>query len=544
MPHRLSLKARLILMIVSVAILVCILGGLMLRSMHAQMMEDRETAIRGQVENAISLVASYEALAEKKEMNEAEAQRHALRALTGLRFDDKEYFFILDKRLQWIAHGVNPKLIGKNMHDVSAADGTNMGTLFDNTLRDGNGRGLVSFVWDKPGSSTPQPKLSYIQTSPRWGWVVGTGLYIDDINTVLKRQLLSMGGQMLLIVLVTAALGLYILKSVMGQLGAEPAEAARVVREIASGRLDTRVPLRDGDRTSLMASISDMRDRLRSMVGEIVSSADELATLTGEMVSDTDTVAHNSLQQSESATSMAAFIEQMTVSISQISDHAREARQVSEESGQLSEQGGSVIARAVGEMKEIGDVVDQAAGHIGELVDKTRTISSIMQVISDIADQTNLLALNAAIEAARAGEQGRGFAVVADEVRKLSERTGKATQEIAAMIDQVQQTSSQSQETMAEVVNRVHTGRELAEAGGDAIARIRSSAGQVVTAVLDISQALNEQDSASQDIARNVERIAQVASSNADSANLASTTVTRVSELTDGLRSSVSHFTV
>ena len=112
------------------------------------------------------------------------------------------------------------------------------------------------------------------------------------------------------------------------------------------------------------------------------------------------------------------------------------------------------------------------------------------------------------------------------------------------MIDQVQQTSSQSQETMAEVVNRVHTGRELAEAGGDAIAKIRSSAGQVVTAGLDISQALNEQDSASQDIARNVERIAQVASSNADSANLASTTVTRVSELTDGLRSSVSHFTV
>ena len=357
------------------------MGGLVLRSMHQQMMTDRQELIRGQVENALSLVASYEERAAAGALPEAEAQRQALLALTRLRFAGKEYFFTLNKDLVWLAHGVNPKLIGKDMHAVKDSDGNSLGATFDRTLRDGRGRGFAEFVWDKPGSEQPQPKLAYLQSSPRWGWVVGTGLYMDDVWAALRGQLLSVAAQVLLIAAVCGGLGWWLFRSVTRQLGAEPARAAEVVRQIAGGRLDAAVPVSAGDEDSLMANIAHMQRALRQMIADIVASAGELGRLSGEVVAGAQAVADNSHQQSESATSMAASIEELTVSINHISQYAQDAREVSQRSGSLSDQGGEVIAKAVAEMKGISDTVDLTAGAISALADKTATISSIMQVI-------------------------------------------------------------------------------------------------------------------------------------------------------------------
>ena len=152
--------------------------------------------------------------------------------------------------------------------------------------------------------------------------------------------------------------------------------------------------------------------------------------------------------------------------------------------------------------------------------------------------------MNAAIEAARAGETGRGFAVVADEVRKLSERTAQATEEIAGMIDEIQLSSDQSRANMSQTVERVRTGLALAEQGGEMIQQIRGSAGQVVQVVRDISHALQEQGVASQDIARHVEQIAQVAAGNATAATQASSGIQSMDEVTGGLRQTVAGFQV
>ncbi|OQS39461.1 methyl-accepting chemotaxis protein [Chromobacterium haemolyticum] len=540
----LSLKQRLLLLIFSVIALTCLLGGLVLRSMHQQMMADRQDLIRGQVENALSLVANYEEQAAAGALPETEAQRQALLALTRLRFAGKEYFFTLDKGLVWLAHGVNPKLVGKDMHAVKDSSGSSLGDKFDQTLRQGQGKGFAEFVWDKPGSAEPQPKLAYLQSSQRWGWVVGTGLYMDDVWAALRVQLLGVAVQVLLIAAVCGGLGWWLFRSVTRQLGAEPAQTAAVVREIAGGRLDVPVPVRAGDEDSLMANIAHMQQALRQMVADIVASAGELGRLSGEVVSGAQAVADNSQQQSESATSMAASIEELTVSINHISQYAQDARQVSQQSGSLSDEGGEVIAKAVAEMKGISETVDLTAGAISALADKTATISRIMQVIKDIADQTNLLALNAAIEAARAGETGRGFAVVADEVRKLSERTAQATEEIAGMIDEIQLSSDQSRANMSQTVERVRAGLALAEQGGEMIQQIRGSAGQVVQVVRDISHALQEQGVASQDIARHVEQIAQVAAGNAAAATQASSGIQSMDEVTGGLRQTVAGFQV
>ncbi|AOZ49015.1 methyl-accepting chemotaxis protein [Chromobacterium vaccinii] len=544
MARTLSLKRRLLLQTVSAIVLVCVLGALLMNALRQQMMDDRHDQVRSQVENAASLVAMHEEQAAAGLVPEAEAQKMALQELARLRFDGDEYFFTLDRNLKWLSHGMNPKLVGKDMHSVKDGAGANIGALFEQTMRSGGGKGFVNYVWDKPGASSPQPKLAYFQSSPRWGWVVGTGLYLDDINATLTRQLLSVGAQVLLFMAVSLSLGWWVYRSVMRELGTEPSEAADIVREIAAGKLDREIQVGAGHQDSLLAHIREMQGQLRQLVGDIMRDAEELGRLNADVVDGARMVAGNSQGQSEGAAAMAASVEQLTVSINHIAQHASDARAVSQDSGHLSEAGSQVIARAVEEMQGISATVDLTEAAISELASKTSTISNIMQVIKDIADQTNLLALNAAIEAARAGETGRGFAVVADEVRKLSERTAKATEQTADMIAEIQASSDLSRRNMSDTVAKVKTGLELAEQGGELIQQIRGSASQVVQVVNDISHALQEQGTASQDIARHVEQIAQVASGNAVAATQASESIQRIDEVTGNLRLSVAQFQV
>ncbi|WP_024301244.1 methyl-accepting chemotaxis protein [Pseudogulbenkiania sp. MAI-1] len=537
-----GIRARLLGLLAVVVVLICVEGGLGLFSERDSMLRDRQDKIRNLVETVAAIVTDYEHKAASGAMSEAEAKALAAAAVSAIRYDGKEYFFAFDQNLVYVGHGVKPALIGKNLHGIKTPEGVDLGAQFDKTLADGQGKGFASYVWDKPGFDQPQPKLSYLATTPGWHWVIGTGIYLDDVDAAFRHALLALllrGGLLLALLL---AVGYLLVRGVLRQLGGEPAATAAIVRRIADGQLDVAVPVREGDSDSLMAAVADMQSQLRQLVQRIAEGANAMSGMSSQIAGNAEAVAQSSGQQSGAATSMAASVQQMTVSINQIAEHAQDARQLSQASGELSREGGEVIASAVGEMHRINESVDQAASSIGELAQKTQAISSIMQVIKDIADQTNLLALNAAIEAARAGESGRGFAVVADEVRKLSERTALATQEIAGMIEEIRLTSDASHSTMAEAVQRVKNGLQLAEQGGGAIARISTSAQQVVQVVNDISHSLREQSEASQGIARHVDDIAQSAAVNADASLAASRAIEELHVLADTLRGQVARF--
>jgi len=255
-------------------------------------------------------------------------------------------------------------------------------------------------------------------------------------------------------------------------------------------------------------------------------------------------VSAGSEQQSEAASNMAAAVEEMTVGIEEIASSASSAEGISAESGRLPSDGGAVVARTVEEMERIAVSVRESASVIQDLGDQSARISTIVNSIKEIADQTNLLALNAAIEAARAGEAGRGFAVVADEVRKLAERTAKATDEITGMVTAIQKGTDRAVETMQGGVIRVQEGVVLAGQAGHSMDQIREGASQVVRAITDISQALREQGTASTDIARNVERIAQMAEQNSNAVRDTAGTARRLENLAQQLRAEVSHFRI
>ncbi|MGP0208772.1 methyl-accepting chemotaxis protein [Pseudomonas sp. NCHU5232] len=239
---------------------------------------------------------------------------------------------------------------------------------------------------------------------------------------------------------------------------------------------------------------------------------------------------------------MAATVEELTVSINHVADNANEAHSLSSESGHQSAEGGAVIQETLGSMQRIADTVQGAAAQIAELGQHSDQISSIVNVIKDIADQTNLLALNAAIEAARAGEQGRGFAVVADEVRLLAQRTANSTQEITEMIKKIQSGTRNAVSNMEVGVEQVNGGLVQAGQAGDAIVSIRTASERVVGVVDQISLALREQTVASQDVARNVERIAQMSVENSEAVSDTSRTAHELQQLAVSLEKTVALF--
>jgi len=313
-------------------------------------------------------------------------------------------------------------------------------------------------------------------------------------------------------------MSLLIVRNLTGQLGAEPNAVAEVANRIAEGRLDTAVTVANArNPNSVMAAMQRMQQSLHGMVQGITQAAQQIAAASQQLAGSGDEARQMSENQSEAASSMAAAMEEMAVSISQISDNAQDAQQLASDAGQSAGRGHQVVESAVAEMVKVADMVSESARTIDRLATESDNIGKIVGVIREIADQTNLLALNAAIEAARAGEQGRGFAVVADEVRKLAERTAQSTGEIVGLVERIQGESRAARDQMQAGTEQVGRSRELSVEAGESITEIGQVIGRALESVRTISESLDEQRSTSSLVANKVEMVAQSADESATS---------------------------
>nr|WP_040263110.1 methyl-accepting chemotaxis protein [Pseudomonas massiliensis] len=319
--------------------------------------------------------------------------------------------------------------------------------------------------------------------------------------------------------------------------------AIDVAQGIAGGRLDLSITDSSTDEIGqLNSAFAAMQQRLREMIRDILISTEGLVAAARDIASTSTELSNAAQEQSHSASSMAATVEELTVSISHVASSASEAREISSDSGRQSREGGAVIEQTLQSMGQIAGTVQTSSDQVAELGRQIEQITSIVNVITAISEQTNLLALNAAIEAARAGEQGRGFAVVADEVRLLAQRTGKSTQEIGEMIQKIQSSAHEAVNKMQVGVDQVDNGLRLAQTANQAIEHIRGGSGRIISAVDQISIALQEQSVASQDVARNVERIAQMAQAANQGIAGASSSAGRIEQLARELEAQVREF--
>ncbi|MDP5241176.1 methyl-accepting chemotaxis protein [Uliginosibacterium sp. 31-16] len=359
------------------------------------------------------------------------------------------------------------------------------------------------------------------------------------------ERLGSTGRSVMLVIIVLAiaavgGMGFTLVRSIGGALQQVQGTVSRIQRE---QDFTQRIPVGSRDELGLTAeALNQLLATLQANLKSIAESALSVASASGRMASTSDQVATASHAQSSAASSMAAAVEEMTVSITHVGDRAGEANELSKESGRLASSGETVINQTVGDINEIAGTVDQASQRIRDLGEQTDRISTVVGVIREVADQTNLLALNAAIEAARAGEQGRGFAVVADEVRKLAERTAQSTQEISAMVEAVRNGARGAVEGMEQAVSKVGMGVSRAQDASGAIRQIGTANRSAVEMVSEITDAIREQSTTSTSIAQQVERIAQMAEESSAAAAESSDAARELDRLAESMQRIVASY--
>ncbi len=322
-------------------------------------------------------------------------------------------------------------------------------------------------------------------------------------------------------------------------------EGSEILEQMADGDLTVRVngDYR-GDHQIIKNSINQLGHSLGSLLSEVVESVQATASASVQISASTEEMAAGSQEQSSQATEIAGAVEQMTASILETSRNATKAAANAKSNKEIAEKGRKVIDETVDGINRISEVVNQAAGTVKELGKSSNQIGEIIQVIDDIADQTNLLALNAAIEAARAGEQGRGFAVVADEVRKLAERTTKATKEIAQMIKQIQKDTNDAVNSMQAGTDEVENGKQLAGKAGDSMASIINGINELVDIVEQVAAASNQQSTTAEQISKNIDAISTVTQESANGVQQIAHTSGDLSKLTERLQGVVNKFRI
>ena len=431
-----------------------------------------------------------------------------VRALFGkVKVADTGYVYIArqtkdDKTLvEFVAH---PTLAGKTLEGMD-------GETRDSIAKAVAGPdGLLSYEM-KDANGKMRKKLGVAGTSERWGWrLVGASWEDEFLAESMKlRNFLVISS--IVAALLSCAVIFFLVNVRLKPLSEFMVQMDRL------GAGDLTISVRDADGNSgnevqrLGHSLNVTAANVRSLVGEISAAAGRVNAAASEVENASHQAMEAAEQQSQSASGMAASVEQMSVSISHVAASAGDAAQVGEEAAESTHRGRSIVQKTVEEMERIAGEIGRSAEVIHSLGERSQQISGIVGVIKEIADQTNLLALNAAIEAARAGEQGRGFAVVADEVRKLAERTSSSTQEIADTIAAITGETQSAVAGMQVVSRQVEAGVEMAREAGEALQVIDANTEKSVSTVRDIADSTREQSVVSQEIARLVEQIAQMA---------------------------------
>jgi methyl-accepting chemotaxis protein len=510
-----------------------------LTQIRSDALAGHNTRLKDLVEVSKGIIGNYQKLEADKKLTREEAQLQAKEALRSPRFGSDDYFFLYDFEGRALMVAGNPKIEGQVLLGKTDAKGFK---LWDTIVEVGKGpgKGYIEYWFPRAGQTESKPKLAYLSAIPEWNWILGTGVYVDDVDVAVNQAAIRYALMSLVVLVVVSAVAFMVSRSIVKQLGGEPSVAIDLMSRAAAG--DLTVDVRSSSKGSILDSAGQMVRAIRTMVLEISQSSGKLSNGAEKISTASREVAIASQRQADATQSMAAAIEEMTVSINHISDSAKDTQENSLASVGLSEDGVSRVEIATHEIKEISSTVSDASGRIRNLEERANQISSIAGVIKDIAGQTNLLALNAAIEAARAGEQGRGFAVVADEVRKLAERTSSSTVEIEKMIGGIQSETVSVVGVMGAALPQVEAGVQAAEGAAEALRMIKNGVQSTLASIREVADATQEQSIASTSIAQRVEQIAQMVEETSAASQSTAETAEDMEKIASELNALVSRF--
>ena len=535
-----GLKARLTLSVVVALLGLILLGAFQIVHLRSQLLDDRKATLKAAVDIAMSSIKDIQVQETKGQLSHEEAQKLAKDVVRSMRCLGTEYFYIYDSKALGVMHPVRPEYEGKSHWDRKDKAGNY--TVRDLVAVALNKTSFAETLTPKPGSDLPIPKLQYLQHFEPWDWVVGTGLYIDDLDQIFYQQLRNAAIVIALVLLVVGMVTWRIAHSILGQIGGEPADAVASMSQVAAG--DLTVSLNAANPKSLLGELNHLVQTLRKMMEEISRNALQVTASAREIAETSAQVAESASSQTTSTQTMAAAMEELTVSITHVSDNAEETERFASNAAELALQGEKSVEAVAGNIATMAGTVSDAANRVRTLSTNTQEVARMASVIKDIAGQTNLLALNAAIEAARAGEQGRGFAVVADEVRVLAERTEKATLEIAGVVDRIQAETLSAAKVMDEALPAAERAEVTAGETTDLLHRIAEGSRSAQGLVRDVAASTREQSEASTSLAQQVEQIANQVETTGELMNTTAGAARSLLETAQSLKAAIGRFRV
>lgn len=535
----LRLKSKLSVLVAFTIISLLLIELLSLTSLRQSLYADKRLKTEDVVNVAYSVLERYAGLANSGEMTTERAQQSALAIIKDMRYEGDQYFWVHTNDNTMVMHPFKPQLDGKYIGDIQNNDGLKPFVEMTNMVK-AHGHGFVTYQWPKPNTTEAIDKLSYVREIKQWGWIIGSGTYVDDIESEfthnLTVSLMIFGALTLLLLFLSNGIN----KSIVDKV-------SQLLKVIEGAKTNNDLTLRfksdSNDELAKMGfAFNEMMSSFQNAIQSVSASSTQVTNSAMDVGSLTVKTKDNVDIQTQDVDMVATAMQQMHSTVTEVAANTGETAEAAVSVCDESSSAAQIAHKAKDTVNLLTLELDGANTVISELETNCVDIGSILDVIKAISEQTNLLALNAAIEAARAGEQGRGFAVVASEVRTLAGKTNESVIEIESMILKLQEGSTNAVSAMARGLEKCNDTVVKINSVSDALNNISVSIDQIKGMAQQIATATEEQSSVTSEVSNNINRIKESAEQTYAVSTQTSSASDELITLADNLNSLTSSF--